>query len=104
MVNTINFIRDLWALLHPYWRSEERRSAWLLLIANIVLTLGMVYMTVLFNHWYNIFYNALQDKAQAECFRLIGRFCVLAAFYIVLAVYRIYLDHMLQIRWRRWLT
>ena len=66
MVNTINFIRDLWALLRPYWRSEERRSAWLLLIVNIVLTLAMVYMTVLFNQWYNLFYNTLQDKAQAR--------------------------------------
>jgi putative ATP-binding cassette transporter len=98
------FIRDLWALLRPYWMSEERRIAWLLLIANVVLTLGMVYMTVLFNQWYNLFYNSLQDKAQAEFFHQIGRFCVLATIYIVIAVYRIYLNQMLQIRWRRWLT
>ena len=104
MANAINFIRDLWALLYPYWKSEERRSAWLLLIANIVLTLAMVYMTVLFNQWYNLFYNTLQDKAQAEFFHQIGRFCVLATVYIVIAVYRIYLNQMLQIRWRRWLT
>jgi vitamin B12/bleomycin/antimicrobial peptide transport system ATP-binding/permease protein len=98
------FIRDLWALLRPYWTSEERRIAWLLLIANVVLTLAMVYMTVLFNQWYNLFYNSLQDKAQAEFFHQIGRFCVLATIYIVIAVYRIYLNQMLQIRWRRWLT
>ena len=104
MVKLKNFIRDLWALLRPYWRSEERRSAWLLLIANIVLTLAMVYMTVLFNQWYNLFYNTLQDKAKDEFFHQIGRFCVLAAIYIVIAVYRIYLNQMLQIRWRRWLT
>ena len=104
MVNTTKFIRDLWALLRPYWQSEERRSAWLLLVANIALTLGMVYMTVLFNQWYNLFYNALQDKAKAEFFHQIGRFCVLATIYIVIAVYRIYLNQMLQIRWRRWLT
>ena len=55
MINTTKFIHDLWALLRPYWRSEERRSAWLLLVANIALTLGMVYMTVLFNQWYNLF-------------------------------------------------
>jgi vitamin B12/bleomycin/antimicrobial peptide transport system ATP-binding/permease protein len=104
MANVMNFIRDLWLLLYPYWRSEERRSAWLLLVANIVLTLAMVYMTVLFNQWYNLFYNTLQDKAQAEFFHQIWRFCVLAAIYIVIAVYRIYLNQMLQIRWRRWLT
>jgi len=104
MAKLTNFIRDLWALLRPYWTSEERRSAWLLLIANIVLTLAMVYMTVLFNQWYNLFYNTLQDKAQDEFFRQIGRFCVLATIFIVIAVYRIYLNQMLQIRWRRWLT
>jgi len=104
MVKLKEFIRDLWTLLRPYWRSEERRSAWLLLIANIVLTLAMVYMTVLFNQWYNLFYNSLQDKAQDEFFRQIGRFCVLATIFIVIAVYRIYLNQMLQIRWRRWLT
>jgi vitamin B12/bleomycin/antimicrobial peptide transport system ATP-binding/permease protein len=101
---TKKFIRELWALLRPYWTSEERRTAWLLLIANIVLTLGMVYMTVLFNQWYNAFYNSLQDKAKAEFFHQIGRFCILATIYIVIGVYRIYLNQMLQIRWRRWLT
>ena len=104
MVKLKEFIGDLWTLLRPYWRSEERRSAWLLLIANIVLTLAMVYMTVLFNDWYNLFYNTLQDKAKQEFFHQIGRFCVLATIYIVIAVYRIYLNQMLQIRWRRWLT
>ena len=99
-----SFSRDLWSLLRPFWTSEERRSAWLLLIANIALTLALVYMTVLFNQWYNLFYNALQDKAKAEFFHQIGRFCVLASIYIVIAVYRIYLNQMLQIRWRRWLT
>ena len=104
MDKTKKFLRELWALLCPYWTSEERRSAWLLLIANIVLTLGMVYMAVLFNQWYNAFYNSLQDKAKAEFFHQIGRFCILATIYIVIGVYRIYLNQMLQIRWRRWLT
>jgi putative ATP-binding cassette transporter len=104
MAKLKEFIRDLWTLLQPYWKSEERWGAWLLLIANIVLTLAMVYMTVLFNEWYNLFYNALQDKARQEFFHQIGRFCVLATIYIVIAVYRIYLNQMLQIRWRRWLT
>jgi putative ATP-binding cassette transporter len=104
MDKTRTFIRELWVLSRPYWVSEERRGAWLLLAANIALTLGMVYMTVLFNQWYNLFYNSLQNKAQAEFFHQIGRFCVLAGIYIVIAVYRIYLNQMLQIRWRRWLT
>ena len=63
MVNTTKFIRDLWGLLRPYWCSEESRSAWLLLVDDSALTLGTVYMTVLFNQWYNLFYNSLADNS-----------------------------------------
>jgi putative ATP-binding cassette transporter len=104
MQKTTTFVRDLWTLLRPYWQSEERNRAWLLLLANIGLILVTVYLTVLFNQWYNAFYNTLQTKAQAEFFHQLGRFCMLAVIYIVIAVYRIYLNQMLQIRWRRWLT
>ena len=104
MKKKTTFVRDLWSLLRPYWKSEERGRAWLLLLANIALILATVYLTVLFNEWYNAFYNTLQAKAQAEFFHQLGRFCILAAIYIVIAVYRIYLKQMLQIRWRRWLT
>ena len=34
----------------------------------------------------------------------LGYFCVLAAAFILLAVYQLYLNQWLQIRWRRWLT
>ena len=57
---TIFFARELWTLLRPYWP---------LLLANIQLTLGMVYMNVLFNGWYNLFYDALQNKAIAAFYQ-----------------------------------
>jgi len=98
------FVRDTWGLIKPYWSSEERYSAWLLLAAVIGLTLAMVYMNVLFNSWYNDFYNALQEKNKEEFFRLMIRFAILAAIYITMAVYAFYLNQMLQIRWRRWMT
>jgi vitamin B12/bleomycin/antimicrobial peptide transport system ATP-binding/permease protein len=98
------FVRDTWGLIKPYWKSEERFSAWLLLITVIGLTLAMVYMSVQFNTWYNLFYNALQEKNAEEFWKQILRFCVLAAIYIFMAVYAFYLNQMLQIRWRRWMT
>jgi putative ATP-binding cassette transporter len=98
------FVRDTWGLIKPYWSSEERYSAWLLLAAVIGLTLAMVYMNVQFNSWYNEFYNALQEKNKEEFFRLMIRFAILAAIYITMAVYAFYLNQMLQIRWRRWMT
>ena len=99
-----SFVRDTWGLIKPYWSSEERYSAWLLLAAVIGLTLAMVYMNVQFNSWYNEFYNALQEKNREEFFRLMIRFGMLAAIYITMAVYAFYLNQMLQIRWRRWIT
>ena len=52
----------------------------------------------------NVFYNALQDKDQAAFTRQLIKFCWLATAFIVMAVYALYLNQMLQIRWRRWLT
>lgn len=98
------FWRDFWALFKPYWFSEEKVIAWLLLFSIIALTLASVYMDKQFNDWYNLFYNTLQDKNKSEFFHQIGRFCILAAIYIVIYVYSTYLNQMLQIRWRRWLT
>jgi vitamin B12/bleomycin/antimicrobial peptide transport system ATP-binding/permease protein len=104
MAERKTFVRDAWRLIKPYWKSEERFTAWLLLGAVVALTLGMVYMSVQFNEWYNVFYNALQEKNVEVFWKQIVRFCVLAAIYIVMAVYAFYLNQMLQIRWRRWMT
>lgn len=98
------FLRDLWTLARPYWFSEEKNSARLLLIAIIALTLGMVYMNVRISYWNNAFYTMLQKREGARFVPLILEFTVLAVIYIAMAVYQVYLRQALQIRWRRWLT
>lgn len=98
------FFRKVWAMITPYWRSEEKAKAWTLLIAVIVLSLVSVGISVWFNTWYKDFYNALQQKDEAAFWRLILYFCAIAAVAIVGAVYRLYLTQMLTIRWRAWLT
>ena len=99
-----DFIPRVWGLITPYWRSEERARAWLLLIAVIALSLVSVGISVWINHWYKDFYNALEKKDGAAFWSLIGYFAIIAAVGIVGAVYRLYLTQMLTIRWRRWLT
>lgn len=98
------FLRDLWTLARPYWFSEEKNSARLLLVAIIALTLGMVYMNVRISYWNNAFYTMLQKREGAQFVPLILEFTVLAVIYIAMAVYQVYLRQALQIRWRRWLT
>ncbi len=97
-------LRLAWHLARPYWSSEERGIAWVLLVTVIGLNLGNVGVSVLINKWYNKFYNALQGYNWHAFLYLLGVFCVLAAASIVMSVYSVYLQQMLQIRWRRWLT
>jgi putative ATP-binding cassette transporter len=98
------FLRDLWTLTRPYWFSEDRWAGRGLLAVIVAMNLGMVYLTVLFNEWYRLFYDALQKYDEAAFWHQIGRWTYIAAIFIVVAVYRIYLRQMLQIRWRQWLT
>ncbi|MBI6634285.1 ABC transporter ATP-binding protein/permease [Pseudomonas paralactis] len=98
------FFRRTWAMITPYWRSEEKGRAWLLLAAVIGLSLFSVAISVWINHWYKDFYNALEKKDTAAFWQLIGYFGAIAAVAILGAVYRLYLTQMLTIRWRAWLT
>ena len=104
MTRLRRLLRNAWALTRPYWFSEDRWAAWGLLLAVVALNLGIVFINVLLNKWNNTFYNSLQDKDYAVFVQQLFRFTWLAGSFIVVAVYQLYLNQMLQIRWRRWLT
>ena len=97
-------IADIWRLAVPYFRSDDRWPGRILLAAVIAIELSLVGIQVILNQWYNRFYNTLQDRNWEAFVSAILFFCVLAAVYTVLAVYQLYLNQWLQIRWRRWMT
>lgn len=97
-------VADIWRLAIPYFRSDDRWRGWILLGAVIAIELALVGLQVILNQWYNRFYNTLQDRNWDAFVSAILFFCVLAAVYTVLAVYQLYLNQWLQIRWRRWMT
>ncbi len=98
------FLRDAWRLAKPYWVSDDKRWAWGLLAAVIALNFGSVYISVRLNYWRNDFYNTFQQYDEHGFFVEFGIFTLLASIAIVIGVYLTYLQQMLQIRWRRWLT
>ncbi len=104
MNNIRSTLATVWRIAAPYFRSEDKLAGRILLGAVIAIELALVGIDVLLNQWNNRFYNALQDKNWDGFLREIGIFSVLAACYIVLAIYQLYLNQWLQIRWRRWLT
>ena len=98
------FFRDVWYLTKSYWQSEEKKKAFFLLACIVGLTLAIVYMLVLLNRWNNSFYSALQNYQTEKIFDELLHFTYLAFTYIVLAVYSYYLQQVLILNWRRWLT
>jgi putative ATP-binding cassette transporter len=94
----------VWRIAAPYFRSEDKFAGWLLLCSVIVIEMMVVGINALLNQWNNRFYTALQEKNWDSFVREIGIFTILAFCYIALAVYQLYLNQWLQIRWRRWLT
>lgn len=99
-----SWYKRFWSLAKPFWVSEEKWPAIGLLVVIISLTLGVVYLNVQFNTWYREFYDAMQNLDQPAFWRLIKKFGILAVIYIFVVVYQQYLQQLLQIMWRRWMT
>lgn len=111
---------SVWRLAAPYFRSHEKtivrlgplgtyrvREGWVgcgLLAAVIAAQCGQICLTVYFNQWNAAFFNALQNKDLPEFWKQLLIFSVIAFAFIVVAVYQLYLNQWLQIRWRRWMT
>ncbi|MFM0213708.1 ABC transporter ATP-binding protein/permease [Paraburkholderia sediminicola] len=93
-----------WSLIRPYWVSEERRTAWGLLITIIVMDLLVVGINARLNTWNRDFYNALEGRNVRDFPQLMLLFSALAFSFVAISVYNRYLRQMLGFRWRQWLT
>ncbi len=104
MNNIRSTLATVWRIAAPYFSSEDKWAGRGLLAAVIVIELAIVAINVLLTQWNARFYNALQDRNWDNFVSEIIYFSVLAAIFIVLAVYQLYLNQWLQIRWRKWMT
>lgn len=104
MKNISATLAIVWRIAVPYFRSEDKWAGRGLLAAVVAMELTLVAIDVLVNQWQNRFYSALQNSDWDKFVREIWIFVALASTYIALAVYKLYLNQWLQIRWRQWLT
>ncbi|CAN5367106.1 ABC transporter ATP-binding protein/permease [soil metagenome] len=88
----------------PYFRSDDKWAGLALLTAVIVIELATVAISVLLNSWNNRFYNALQERNWDSFVAEIIYFTIIVTIFIIIAVYQLYLNQWLQIRWRKWMT
>jgi putative ATP-binding cassette transporter len=93
-------LRHAWRLAAPFWRAPAPWGAWALGAGVVALTLSMVWLNVRFSDWNNAFYNTLQNHDLAGFWRQLGVFGLLAGGFIVVAVYRQFLQQLLLMRWR----
>ncbi len=66
-----SFMRDVWYLCGPYFRSEEKWSAWGLLLLVLAADLALVRISVLFNVNGGAWVNALQNYDATSFFNLL---------------------------------
>jgi putative ATP-binding cassette transporter len=110
-------LREGWSLAKPYFSSEERWSAIGLLVTIVLLNLMLTELNVAFTYWQRDLYNALQNKQFSAFVGLLFSVNTMPVFpyvilgyaeylavFIVVAVYALYFNQMLQIRWRQWMT
>jgi putative ATP-binding cassette transporter len=108
-------LRDAWRLTWPYFRSEERWSARILLGTILAMNFIIVGLNVLLNSWNGAFFDSLQNKKFDDFINLLlfwraddqgfmPGWIIIVAVYLPIAIYRTWLTQLLMIRWRRWMT
>lgn len=104
MKNISATLATVWRIAMPYFRSDDKWAGLGLLAAVVAMELALVAINVLVNQWQNRFYTALQAYDLDAFVTQIWIFLGLAFTFVALAVYKLYLNQWLQIRWRQWLT
>jgi len=91
-------------LLTPYWKSEDKKSAWLLLILLTLCVFGEVAAGVGYNYFYKFFYDALQAFNVHKVINSIFYFVVVRIAFVFSETAGVFVSGKLNIRWRQWLT
>jgi putative ATP-binding cassette transporter len=100
----LDALADIRRIATPYFHGDDRWAGRLLLFAVIGLELSIVALNVMFNAWNARFYNAIEVKDWNSFRTELLIFCGLAALFIAAAVYQLYLQLWLRIRWRQWMN
>ncbi len=98
------FLRDVSGILLPYWRSGESRLAGAMVAGVLGLVVGRIYLDVQITNWWKGFFDAIQSLDYAGYVHQLLRYALLSLLVFPLQGCIIYLQGLLKIRWRRWLS
>ena len=97
-------LRTFARLAWPYFRSEDRWIARLLLAGILAAELGLVAILVAVNEWNKRFFNALESRNWDAATGELLVFCFIALGAVVAGMSQYFFGQRLIIRWRRWFT
>ncbi len=97
-------VRRFWQAASLFWSGDQRRIAWLMSAAVVVLVVAQVAMSYRINVWNRQIFDALEKRDGANVLYQSGLFIPLAAISIAIAVAAVWARMRLQRRWRAWLT
>ncbi len=110
-------LADSWRLFKPYFfRSGQRRSALVLLVGAMLLSILQTELGVLLTFWSNLLYDTFQQKDLHGFLQLMFTwhrlpsgwimpgFLMMAMLFVLLGCASVFATQLLQIRWRSWMT
>jgi vitamin B12/bleomycin/antimicrobial peptide transport system ATP-binding/permease protein len=98
------FWRGLWALIKPYWTSEDKWMAFLLLGLILACEVFQVRIAVIINSWRKHFYDSLQAFNMHFVLISMMQFVFILFLAILIFTYDSYFQGILIVRWRKWMT
>jgi vitamin B12/bleomycin/antimicrobial peptide transport system ATP-binding/permease protein len=87
-----------------FWRGETRARAWLLTIGLVFSLLLSTAATVALNHWYRLFFDALEQRNIGAVGSAVLVFGLIIAAMAAIGVVIVFTRETLQVRWRAWLV
>jgi putative ATP-binding cassette transporter len=93
-----------WSMTWPYWKSEEKWSAWGLLIIVLLLSAAVTGLNVVLTYVNNYLLTALSTRHVHDFYKWLF---VNAGIFVIgtpIVVYAQWTQNKLSVNWRRWLT
>ena len=96
--------RQFFDLAKPYWRGNQKRVAWVLLAALILLMLGETQFAVMLNNQAGEMTSALAGKEGDRFWSAVRECLLILAFAVPIYAFYYYMRDAFANHWRRWLT
>lgn len=98
------FLVRTFNLVKPYWVSEERRTAWFLLLSVLAVEGLLLYLMTKLSFATAAMFNAIEERAIDVIWNALAAWGGLLGALLVIYIFQVHVQNKLIIHWRRFLT